>query len=228
MPDHDQIYMKQAEMYERMISKQPLLADTMKEIRDYRNLDVVDLGAGTGRLSSVIAADAKSLICTDNSKAMLELLQSKLAQLELNNWTTIVADHRNLPVETASIDLVVSGWSISYLTNTNHPTWQNNIRTIMSEISRVLRPHGTVIIIETMGTGTKTPNPPDFLTNYYRVLEEEYGFQHRWVRMDYHFSSIEEARELTGFFFGDEMAEKVRENYWITVPECAGIWWKQL
>ena len=205
-----------------------MLKDIIKEIRDYRNLDVIDLGAGSGRLSSIIATEAKSLICTDSSKAMLDLLENKLAPLNLHNWTTIVADHRSLPVETASIDLVVSGWSISYLTNTNHPTWQSNIKTILTEISRVLRPNGTIIIFETMGTGTESPNPPDFLTRYYQILEEEYGFQHRWIRTDYDFSSIEEAQELTGFFFGDEMAEKVIKNNWITVPECAGIWWKQL
>lgn len=228
MPDHNQIYRTQADMYERLISKQPNLSDILKEVRDYRDLDVIDLGAGSGRLSSIIAAEAKSLICTDSSSAMLDLLEKKLAPLHLNNWTTIVADHRDLPVETASIDLVVSGWSIGYLANTTNPTWQSNIKSIMSEINRILRPNGTIIIFETMGTGTEYPNPPDYMPRYYQTLEEEYGFQHRWIRADYRFSSIEEAKELTNFFFGDEMSERVVNNNWTTVPECAGIWWKEL
>ncbi|RAP21073.1 hypothetical protein C2W64_03656 [Brevibacillus laterosporus] len=33
----------------------------------------------------------------------------------------------------------------------------------MSEIKRVLRPGGTAIIFETMGTGYETPHPPAFL-----------------------------------------------------------------
>ena len=43
MPDHNEIYKEQAEMYERMISKQPILSGIINEIRDFRNLDVFDL-----------------------------------------------------------------------------------------------------------------------------------------------------------------------------------------
>jgi ubiquinone/menaquinone biosynthesis C-methylase UbiE len=228
MPNHNEIYMNQAEMYEKMISKQPSLSEILKEIRDFRNLSVVDLGAGSGRLSSIIAPEAKSLTCTDSSKSMLELLETKLSTLNLNNWRSIVADHRTLPIETATIDLVVSGWSICYLTNTNHQDWESNIRKVMSEITRILRPDGTIIILETMGTGTEVPNPPDFLKEYYRILEEEHGFEHRWIRTDYHFTGIEEAEELIGFFFGTDMAKKVIQNNWIRVPECAGIWWRHM
>lgn len=228
MPNHEEIYAKQAEMYEKMISRQPSLAEVIREIRPYRNLDVADLGAGSGRLSCVIGAETKSLICTDSSQAMLDVLAEKMSVLQLTRWSTVEADHRDLPLETASVDLVVSGWSICYLASSNDPNWRENIDRVMSEIRRVLKPGGTVIIFETMGTGTELPDPPAFLTEYYRVLEEDYGFDHRWIRMDYAFSSLEEAEELTGFFFGDELATKVKTNQWTTVPECAGIWWKHI
>lgn len=228
MPNHNEIYRNQAEMYERMISKQPALADKINEIRAYRGLDVVDLGAGSGRLSSFIAPEAKSLMSTDASRSMLDVLERKLSALNLNNWSTVVADHRSLPIKTATKDLVVSGWSICYLTNSDQPDWQSNLRTILSEIRRILRPNGTIIIFETMGTGTEEPNPPAFLTPYYRSLVEEYDFSHQWIRADYNFADLGEAKELIGFFFGDEMANKVHHNNWITVPECAGIWWKHL
>lgn len=228
MPNHEEIYAKQAEMYEKMISRQPSLAEVIREIRPYRNLDVVDLGAGSGRLSCVIGAETKSLICTDSSQAMLDVLAQKMSALQFSHWSTVEADHRNLPLEAASVDLVVSGWSICYLASSNDPDWRENMDRVMSEIRRVLKPGGTVIIFETMGTGTEHPDPPGFLTEYYRVLEEDYGFDHRWIRMDYSFSSPEEAEELTGFFFGDEMAAKVKNNQWTTVPECAGIWWKHI
>lgn len=228
MPNHDEIYAKQAEMYERMISRQPSLAEVIREIRSYRDLDVADLGAGSGRLSCVIGGETKSLICTDSSQAMLDVLAEKMSALQHNHWTTVEADHRNLPLATASVDLVVSGWSVCYLASSNSPEWRGNLDQVMSEIRRVLRPGGTVIIFETMGTGTELPDPPDFLTEYYRVLEQEYGFEHRWIRLDYDFPSVEEAEELAGFFFGDEMAAKVKNNRWKTVPECAGIWWKHL
>jgi ubiquinone/menaquinone biosynthesis C-methylase UbiE len=143
MPNHEEIYIHQAEMYESLISKQPNLSEIMNEIRPYHNLDVVDLGAGSGRLSKCIAPMANTLMSTDASSAMLDLLEKGMQNQNLNNWSTLVADHRNLPIETSSVDLVVSGWSICYLASSNHPDWKANLRTILSEINRILRNDGT-------------------------------------------------------------------------------------
>lgn len=215
--------------YEEMVSRQPDLTAVIKEIKPFQGLDVLDLGAGSGRLSSIIAPEAKSLVCTDISSAMLELLDQKLSHIGLSpNWTTVVTDHRGLPIADASIDLVVSGWSIGYLTNTDNSDWEQNLAFVMAELTRVLRPGGTIIIFETMGTGTETPNPPAFLKPYYEQLENKYGFEHRWIRTDYTFEDAKEAKEKTEFFFGAELAQRIEENGWSTVPECAGIWWKHL
>ncbi|WP_276357664.1 class I SAM-dependent methyltransferase [Cohnella caldifontis] len=227
MADHDVIYKESANVYDAMISRQPDLSEIIKEIRPYRNLDVVDLGAGSGRISSFVAPEAKSLICTDLSRAMLDQLDFKLSQRNMpRNWTTVEADHRELPIPDSSIDMVISGWSICYLASSNQPDWETNLEDVMTEIRRILKPQGTAVILETMGTGTETPNPPDFLMKYYSQLEEKYQFEHRWIRMDYAFESVEEAIENTEFFFGHELASKIRLNQWSTVPECAGIWWK--
>ncbi|GIP24657.1 class I SAM-dependent methyltransferase [Paenibacillus sp. J22TS3] len=229
MTTHEQIYQNQTHTYELMISKQPELSELIRGIRDYKDLDILDLGAGSGRLSSVLAKDAKSLICTDISSSMLELLEINLVeQGVVRNWTKVVADHRVIPVADNSIDVVVSGWSICYLANTDNLDWEENLKLIISELYRVLRSKGTIIIFETMGTGTETPNPPAFLANYYKALEEDYGFQHKWIRMDYKFSDVEEAKNCTEFFFGEELAKKIAENQWSTVPECAGVWWKHV
>lgn len=103
----------------------------------------------------------------------------------------MVADHRNLPVDSSSVDLIVSGWSISYLANSGAEDCHENLRLVMAELWRVFRSGGTMIILETMGTGTETPNPPHFLTDYYAGLEQqEYGFSYRWIRTDYVFDSL--------------------------------------
>jgi hypothetical protein len=53
----------------------------------------------------------------------------------------------------------------------------------------------------------------------------EYNFSHTSIRTDYKFKSVEEAEELTRFFFGDELADRVEKQKLVVVPECTGIWW---
>ncbi|MFB6365884.1 class I SAM-dependent methyltransferase [Paenibacillus elgii] len=226
MPNHDQIYAEQAGRYHRLISKQAELAHIVQSIKPFAGLDIVDMGAGSGRLSSVLIGQARSLTATDASAAMLDALKERIAEADRPRLRTVVADHRKLPLPDASADLIVSGWSLCYLASSNNPTWSSNLERILQEINRVLRPGGTVIIFETMGTGFETPNPPDFLLSYYAALERQYGFTHRWIRSDYTFESLSEAEELTRFFFGDELASQVAAKGWTTVPECAGIWFK--
>ena len=62
---------------------------------------------------------------------------------------------------------------------------------------------------------------------YYRFLESEWGFTRGVVPTDYRFTSLEEAVETIGFFFGDELAAKVKANRWVIVPEWTGVWWRR-
>jgi hypothetical protein len=100
----------------------------------------------------------------------------------------------------------------------------------LREIERILRPNGSgrksmALIIESLGTGSEKPDPPKHLEAYFDWLAEA-GFERGWMRTDYRFESLEEAVELSAFFFGEEMGKKVRENNWQVLPECTGIWWK--
>ncbi|MDR6881566.1 class I SAM-dependent methyltransferase [Bacillus sp. 3255] len=225
MPDHEHIYHSQAETYDLLISKQPSLYSVIDAIKPAAGLDILDLGAGSGRLTCALAPQAKSILALDESQAMLDLTAHKLRAAGLRNWSTRVADHRALPVEDRSVDLVVSGWSICYLGSSTLPNWQADIRQVMAEIKRVLRPGGCAIIIENYGTASETPDPPAFLLDYFAQLEKEYGFSSTWVRTDYGFDSLQEAERLTRFFFGDAIADRVVREGWTRVPECAGVWW---
>jgi hypothetical protein len=39
---------------------------------------------------------------------------------------------------------------------------------------------------------------------------------------------MEEAVELAGFFFGEELADQVKEKGKVILPECTGVWWKRV
>ena len=46
-----------------------------------------------------------------------------------------------------------------------------------------------------------------------------------WVRTDYQFPDAATAIELTTFFFGAQLADRVRTS--ARLPECTGLWWRR-
>ena len=115
----------------------------------------------------MMAPLAKSLLVSDISRPMLDLATAKLEQTGLQNWTVVVADHRALPVANQVADISIAGWSLGYCTTWHAKSWHNEIGKALVEMKRVLRPGGTVIILETLGTGSEKPCPPtDALAMY--------------------------------------------------------------
>jgi ubiquinone/menaquinone biosynthesis C-methylase UbiE len=220
-----EVYREQAERYDQLVSKQPGLWSVIREIIPTQGLDVIDMGAGSGRLTTILAPYANSILATDTSPQMLKINQRKLQAAQLSNYRLQVADHRKIPAVDHGADLVIAGWSISYLGSSNVPNNEQNIEQVMQEMHRVLRKDGTIIIFETMGTGYEAPTPPIYLKRYYSLLENTYGFSYKWVRLDYDFKDLQEADALTRFFFGDALADRVVAENLVHLPECAGIWW---
>jgi hypothetical protein len=96
-------------------------------------------------------------------------------------------------------------------------------------MKRMLRPGGTAVILETLGTGQEAPRPPtEGLAAYYAFLEDEHDFSSTWLRTDYRFNSLEEAEQLVRFFFGPELASRIVQEELLILPECTGIWWRTL
>lgn len=226
--DYHEIYARYGERYDRLVAREDYQQNILPALQKIRRLEgatVVELGAGTGRLSCLLAPLVKQILLLDASQHMLDVAADKLAHLELDNWQTQVADNRSLPVKDQSADVAISGWSLGYLVGEHPESWQKELGTALREMERVLRPGGTIVILETLGTGHETPHPPtEGLAAYYWFLEER-GFGSTWIRTDYRFASPDEAEGLTRFFFGDELAAQVVENKWVILPECTGIWW---
>ena len=225
-----QIYQTDGDRYEALISRedhQGNIPRAIDEILRVDGLDVLDLGAGTGRLTLLLAPRAKSIRAFDASAEMLRVCRERLVATGLSNWQVDVADHRQLPVEDHSADLVVSGWSISYLSVWNKENGNAELDEWLVEMKRVLRKDGTIILFESLGTGNEEPIRLEHVESTYQWLDAN-GFQSTWIRTDYKFASLEEAIELSRFFFGDELGDKVERNQWVILPECTGVWWRKV
>ena len=224
------IYQSEGDRYEALVSREDYQGNiprAIDEIISVDSLDVFDLGAGTGRLTLMLAPRVKSIRAFDASAEMLRVCRERLIASGLSNWQVDVADHRQLPVQDHSVDLVVSGWSVSYLAVWNQENGGAELDKWLTEMKRVLRKDGLIILFESLGTGNESPIRLEHVESAYQWLDAN-GFQSEWIRTDYQFESVEEATDLAGFFFGAEMADRIRENELVILPECTGVWWRKV
>ncbi len=221
------IYKQEAAGYESLVAHEDYEHNIIKaltEIKPFEGLRVVETGAGTGRLTEMLAPLVERICAFDLQAHMLGVLAQKARRGGGRHCQVGVADHRHLPVPSHQADLLIGGWTVCYL-YVNYPdTWRRELSAGLAELQRVIRPGGTIVILETLGTGHETPYVHEHLTPYFDFLKNA-GFASTWIRTDYLFDSPEQAADSMRFFFGDDMATKVMENEWRIVPECTGVWW---
>jgi ubiquinone/menaquinone biosynthesis C-methylase UbiE len=228
MVDHREIYNNHAEQYDLLVAHEDCQGNILPALTGIHPIEgqrVVELGAGTGRLTRLLAPLAKDVWLFDASQHMLEVAARSLERGGHKNWRAAVADHRSLPLMDGMADVVISGWSVCYLAVWNGEGWRREVRKGLREMQRVLGHRGTIILLETLGTGCEQPEEPDKLRPYYEYLADE-GFARKWIRTDLEFESMEEAQELVEFFFGEEMTAKLTQEKRIRLPECTGVWWR--
>ena len=74
MSDYKRIYFSRAEEYERLVNREDHrgnLKPALAHIRPLSGLDVVELGAGTGRITRLLAPEVKCISAFDISPHML-------------------------------------------------------------------------------------------------------------------------------------------------------------
>lgn len=98
--------------------------------------DVLDLGAGDGAMAQLVAPRARSVTLLDRNDKMLQAARARLAKVK--NTTVRSGDVHELPFTDASFDHVLL---FNLLTQATTPG------RVVAEVSRVLRPGGTVTVI---------------------------------------------------------------------------------
>jgi ubiquinone/menaquinone biosynthesis C-methylase UbiE len=229
MSDHKKAYQLEADLYHQLVMSedhQDNLAKAIDSLLAGRVWDVLELGAGTGRLTAMLTPHAGRVTALDLAPAMLIQARDYLSGQAVSPIPVLAAaDHRALPVASQSANLIASGWSVCHLATWNPENWRVELERGMDEIYRALKPGGMVLLVETQGTGREQPDPPEHMLPYLGYLHQA-GFNFSWVRTDYRFESQQEAETLTRFFFGEEMVNQIKPGSEVILPECTGIFWK--
>ncbi len=110
---------------------------------------ILDIATGTGDLAiELVHTGAEKIVGLDISPGMLEVGKDKVATKKLDNTIEmIVGDSENLPFDEASFDAITVAFGVR-----NFETLDKGL----SEIYRVLKPGGTLVVLET-AVPTKTP-----------------------------------------------------------------------
>jgi len=227
--EHSEVYQSRAAEYDRLVMREDYegrIGEALGRIARPEGKIIAEFGAGTGRLTTWLAARARFVHAFDAAAPMLRVAEEKLRALGLENWSAQVADHRRIPLADGAADLVISGWSICYVMVWGGENWRAELDRAFAEMRRVARPGARTVLLETLGTGAQTPQPPERLAPYFEALGA-LGFQREWIRTDYRFADRGEAESLAEFFFGASMLEKIVEDARdVILPECAGLWWR--
>ncbi|MDQ6695052.1 MAG: class I SAM-dependent methyltransferase [Chloroflexota bacterium] len=98
---------------------------------------LIDVGCGTGFLSSGLAGMAERVIGVDESPAMLAVAEQNLRALNLSNVQLRQGSVDDLPLALNSADVVVSNMVLHHAPDPQH---------MVQEMARVVQPGGRVVI----------------------------------------------------------------------------------
>ena len=119
-----------AEAYDRGRPGYP--ADAVRWLVGREAASVVELGAGTGKLTAELLAQGHDVLATDPDEQMLAILDARVPGAR-----TAVAAAEDLPVEDRSVDVVVAAQSFHWF---DHAV-------ALPEIARVLKPGGALALV---------------------------------------------------------------------------------
>jgi len=220
------IYQHEPDTYQRLVAAEDCTRELETHLSDLAQASsrIVDIGAGTGRLTLALCIAGVEVHGIDKEAAMLGVARSRLEECE-GDWQLSVADARELPIATGWADAAIAGWVFGHFTEWHPHGWRVELDKAISEMDRVVRPGGRQVVIDTLGTGATEPKAPNRALAEYQERLEHLGFARSVLRTDYEFASVAESIELLDWFFG--LGDWARSHNDKRVPEYTG-WWERI
>jgi len=100
---------------------------------------IADLGAGDGTLSRLLARQAESVHCVDNSPRMVQVGRALAKKEHLRNLTYVLGNIEKVPLPDRSIDIALLSQALHHA---------ENPRQALAEAFRILKPGGRLLILD--------------------------------------------------------------------------------
>ena len=165
----------------------------------------VDLGAGTGFVTTALAPKVASVLAVDISAEMAKSLAERAAEAGLANVVTEVADLTGFDLPAASADLIVTNYALHHLVDPEK-------RALVARSLRWLRPGGRLVIADMMfGRGT---SPRDREILHQKVIALAAKGPGGWWRI---------AKNLTRYGLGVGQEHPATPEFWQAALRDAGF-----
>jgi SAM-dependent methyltransferase len=247
MADMMDIYKRYAVNYDELVMAEDYQGNLSAFMLDEFNWDgktVYEAGIGTGRVTSIFIDRVDMCYGFDREQHMLDRCRRNLSKFS-DRLCLAPCDNTDLTIPPVKADTFIQGWSFGHVMVDNAAQFQKIFHIIHEKINEILKPDGTIILIETMGTNVSEPGAPlPVLSDFYGLLENEYHFSRKVLDTSYRFNDVTEAARIMGFFFGEQMAENIlkcassnntancnlsgNNHLSKVIPEFTGIWYKTL
>lgn len=130
---------------------------------DLKNKTVLDVGAGTGRLSIMLEQAQAKVTALDVSEGMLKILHQKNKRI-----ITVIGEAESLPFEDNSFDIITAAFLIVHL---------KNPKLFFDEAYRVLKDGGQLLV-----TNINQKDPPVVSTKEGDIVIESYYHRPEAIR----------------------------------------------
>lgn len=161
-PSGDPTYNQVAALYDAAFADIKVRQDEWQWLHRHlpptKDLTVLDIGCGNGALLSALSDRIKQGAGVDESAGMIERAQTRTAAHKNLSFSTI--NSPALPFADDSFDVVISLMSFRYL------DWDP----LLSEIKRVVKPGGKLLIVDMVTVPVKLSEYPRFLGDKLRTL----------------------------------------------------------
>jgi SAM-dependent methyltransferase len=109
--DFDWISARHPDLYHRFAQTSAALMQELKSLVDLTGLDVIDVGAGTGRSAMAAARSAKSVTAVDIYESVILYAKEQVRLAGLNNLSYVRGNRDHLPFADNAFDALINSWA---------------------------------------------------------------------------------------------------------------------